>query len=161
MCWPSTHKAKMLIVALGIVVAANAISVVLLAAMWTARASRRHQQGDLPEVAGSRLVLAHPDKHKATGQQQHTELFSRRIQWSVACPLKRMPVAAGLLKGYAGAKGADWVRARSVLAAQHSRHLRPHRVSWSPQSARNGGSPQVRKPLLPRPSRQLLNEGCS
>ena len=41
----------------GIVVAANALSVVLLAAIWTARASRRPQHRYFPEVAGVGLNL--------------------------------------------------------------------------------------------------------
>ena len=62
---------------------------------------------------------------------------------------------AGLLKGYAGAKGAAWTRARSVLAAQHSRAARAHRVSWGSLGVKGSqGSCKVRE--LPQPSAVLL-----
>ena len=128
----------MLTVALGcFVVAANAFVVLLLAAMWTARASRRSQRSrDFPEVAGVRLNL-----HKANLPVGHHE-----EQSGVISLLRGLVnVDAGLLQEHAGAKGAAWTRARSVLATQHSRTMRQHRVSWDSQ-VKDGGTAQVCEP---------------
>ena len=69
-------------------------------------------------------------------------------------------VLPGLLQECAGAKGAAWTRARSVLATQHSRSTRQHRVSWDPR-VKGSSNDQVCKPASALAQNSALRHGWS
>ena len=69
-------------------------------------------------------------------------------------------VLSGLLQECAGAKGAAWTRARSVLATQHSRSTRQHRVSWDPR-VKGSSNDQVCKPASALAQNSALRHGWS